>query len=110
MRLPNPHLAIIDIRKLREYSLNPNHPRGAHKARVFASALGVTSEHIEFLRNEILQAAVNLDAVEVKRDRYGTHYVVDFEIRGPSKSATVRACWLVPDLGQIPKLTSCFVL
>jgi len=32
----------VETRKLRDYCLSPEHPRGRHKARVFASALGLT--------------------------------------------------------------------
>ena len=38
MKLPNGSLAIVDIRKIRNYCLNLDHPSGKHKARVFASA------------------------------------------------------------------------
>jgi hypothetical protein len=110
VRLANANLAVIDLRKLREYSLNPDHPRGAHKARVFASALGYTFDDAERLREEILRAAVSQEAIKVKDDRYGSHYVVDFDLRSSSRSVTVRACWLVADAGEIPRLTSCFVL
>ena len=41
MRLPNPSRAFVDASKLRDYCLNAQHPRGRHKARVFASALGL---------------------------------------------------------------------
>jgi hypothetical protein len=37
MKLPNGDRAIVDLEKLRAYCLNPQHPRGRHKARVFAS-------------------------------------------------------------------------
>ena len=37
MKLPNGERAIVDCRKLDEYCLNPHHPRGRNKARVFAS-------------------------------------------------------------------------
>lgn len=47
--LPNADVAVIDLRKLSGYSLNPNHPEGGHKARVFAAALGFTQEHSEQL-------------------------------------------------------------
>jgi hypothetical protein len=40
-RLPNGNLAIVDIRKLKDYCLNPHHWRGRHKARVFWTALGI---------------------------------------------------------------------
>ncbi len=44
MKLPNSDRAVVDIAKLRDYCLNPAHPRGRHKARVFAAALGLTAE------------------------------------------------------------------
>jgi hypothetical protein len=40
MKLPNAESAIIAIEKLRNYCLDPEHPRGKHKARVFSSVLG----------------------------------------------------------------------
>jgi Domain of unknown function (DUF4926) len=41
MKLPNAEAAFIDIRKLRDYSLNPDHDRGKHKARLFLATLGL---------------------------------------------------------------------
>ena len=35
MKLPNGERAIVDTRKLLEYCLNSEHPRGRNKARVF---------------------------------------------------------------------------
>jgi hypothetical protein len=35
MKLPNAEKAVVDIVKLRDYSLNPHHPEGKHKARAF---------------------------------------------------------------------------
>jgi len=37
--LPHGKEAILDIRKIEPYCLNPLHPRGRHKARVFRDAL-----------------------------------------------------------------------
>jgi hypothetical protein len=37
--LPNRDEAVLDIRKIEDYCLNPSHPRGRHKARVFREAL-----------------------------------------------------------------------
>lgn len=42
--------AILDEAKLTGYCLSPGHPRGKHKARVFAAVLGFTSENVEQLR------------------------------------------------------------
>jgi hypothetical protein len=33
--LPNASRAIIDLQKIEDYCLDPTHPRGRHKARVF---------------------------------------------------------------------------
>jgi hypothetical protein len=35
MKMPGGDAAIVDRQKLTGYSLNPEHPRGKHKARVF---------------------------------------------------------------------------
>jgi hypothetical protein len=40
--LPNSELAILDIRKIEDYCLNPLHPRGRHKAHLFRELLGIT--------------------------------------------------------------------
>jgi hypothetical protein len=47
MQLPNAERAVIDIVKLTDYYLSPDHPRGRHKARVFASALGMTASEAD---------------------------------------------------------------
>lgn len=44
MKLPNPEQAVIDSPKLSGYCLNPEHPDGQNKARVFQSALGLEQE------------------------------------------------------------------
>jgi len=46
--LPNGDRAIVDIAKLTDYCLNPQHEDGKHKARVFASALGLGREDAEW--------------------------------------------------------------
>ena len=68
MRLPNAERAVVDIEKLRDYCLSGEHPRGRHKARVFAAALGLTADHAEFLRDALLDAARTHDAVLVDQD------------------------------------------
>ncbi len=44
MKIPNADQAFVDLRKLRDYCLNPEHPRGRHKARLFKGALGWTAD------------------------------------------------------------------
>ncbi len=49
MKLPNAENAVIDIKKLRDYCLNPNHPEGKHKARVFLEKLDIGRDDAERL-------------------------------------------------------------
>lgn len=63
MNLPNPKLAIIDLKKLSDYCLNPEHPDGQHKARVFKAALGISLENVEELRLALLAAIQVNEAV-----------------------------------------------
>ena len=57
MKLPNAENAFVDLQKLTDYCLNPEHERGKHKARVFAATCGLTAEHAELLRHSLLDAA-----------------------------------------------------
>lgn len=44
MLIPSAEHAIVDIRKLRDYCLNPEHDKGQHKARLFSTLLGMTAD------------------------------------------------------------------
>lgn len=68
------------MRKLRDYCLNPDHRRDKHKARVFASALGLTNEDAPALRRVLLRAAQSEEAKQARTDEYGTRYVLDFDM------------------------------
>jgi hypothetical protein len=108
--LPNPENAIVEIRKIRHYCLSPDHPRGRHKARVFASALGLTADNAEEVREALLSAALSGEADPAEEDEYGKRYVLDFEMKTGAGTATVRSGWIVRRGEDFPRFTSCFVL
>jgi hypothetical protein len=110
MRLPNADRAIVEMVKLTEYCLNPEHPRGKHKARVFAAALGLTAERADELQEALLTAASSEDAVPGDADEFGQRYVLDFGMEGPAGQATVRSAWIVRTGEDFPRLVSCYVL
>lgn len=110
MRLRNADRAVVDIRKLRDYCLNPMHPDGRHKGRVFAAALGLTGDRAEDLRAAVLAAVRAREASAVKQDMHGQHYVVDFPMTTPVGRVLVRSSWIVRDGEDFPRLTSCYVL
>ncbi len=100
----------MDVVKLRDYCLNPRHPRGRHKARVFVSALGLTAADANMLREALLRAAVTFEVQAGERDDYGQRYVLDFLMEGVVGEATVRSNWIVAGGEDFPRLTSCYVL
>ena len=102
MKLPGGEHAVVDIAKLHDYCLNAWHPRGRHKARVFASALGLTRADAEFLREELLRAAREADAVIGDVDEYGARYVIDFVVTRDARLATVRSLGLFVEGNTLP--------
>ena len=109
MKLPGADRAVAELTKLRDYCLNPRHPRGRHKARVFADKLGLTAEHAELLQAALLTAAREREAIAGESDRFGRRFVVEFVMEGPGGSATVRSAWIVRSREDFPRLASCYV-
>jgi len=108
--LRNARRAIIDERKLMAYVLNPAHPRGRDKARLFKSALGYDRASCGRLIEQIRHAILQHEAVSVRQDRYGRHYRVDLLLEGPRGTARVRTGWLYDRGSDVPRLTTAFVL
>lgn len=114
MKLPNADRAVVDLEKLRDYSLNPNHPKGKHKARVFLAALGFKADDAESLREMIMEAILVSEAREQPPTFYGQRFVVDFHVTGFDKlvttTVTMRSAWIIRNDEDFPRLTSCFIL
>lgn len=110
MRLPNFPNAFIDIQKLRDYSLNPNHDRGKHKARLFAAILDLQSADTEFLESLIRKAIAEQQAILGMNDQYGQRYTVDFFITRNQNTAPIRTTWIIRPDEDFPRLTSCYIL
>lgn len=108
--LPNFRNAKIDIRKLSEYALNPDHPVGGHKARVFESALGYKKDHANALLDQIYKKLPQYEAIPGRVDQFGQRYTVDIQITGINGNATiVRTGWILKQGSTIPELTTLFI-
>lgn len=111
MKLPNAARAVVDIEKLRDYCLSVQHPEGRHKARVFLSALGLTSSDADKLREILLSAAVaNNEVSMISADKYGCRYSLDTAVTWGSREALVRSAWIIKAGEDFPRLVSCYVL
>jgi hypothetical protein len=74
--LPNGKNADLGT-KLIDYVLNPEHRDGKNKARVFASALGITQSNAGLLERALRDAAGRSDSAESKGDNgYGEVFVL----------------------------------
>ena len=109
MKLPKGGHAIVDIRKLRAYGLNSQHPRGRNKARVFAS-VGIREADADELKEALLAAASNGEAVGGAASPYGRRYVVDFELVREGRTMRIRSSWILRTGENLPRLTTCYVL
>ena len=110
MKIPNAERAVVDIRKLRDYCLNPQHNKGKHKARLFTSLLGMDSDNAEELRNTLLETVRTQDAQLGETDAYGQRYMLDFTLNWRGKQARIRSAWIIEKGSDIPKLTTAFPL
>lgn len=110
MLIPNAEKAVIDIRKLRDYCLNPNHAVGKHKAKVFESALNLTYQDAAALQFALLEAVKTTDAEIGKLDKHGQRYTIEFEFEWQGKRALIRSGWIIGVQSEIPHLVTCLVI
>jgi hypothetical protein len=109
MKLPNFDQAVVDLAKLRDYSLNPDHESGGHKARVFRAALALTIDDAEWLRAQVLTIGREGEATEGEFSPFGKKYVIDAELTHNEQTAIVRTAWMIENGKNFPRLVSCYV-
>jgi hypothetical protein len=108
-KLPNGHRAIIDYAKIERYLLDPTHRTGRHKARVFASALGLSAVNSHLLEDALRQAAENEDVVRQDDVPHGVQYVIDHVMSVNRRSATIRSTWIILGSEDTPRLVTAYV-
>jgi hypothetical protein len=107
--IANAERAVVDIRKLRDYCLNPLHDDGKHKAQLFA-AVGIAANDAETLRDVLLQVVKIHEAQLGRRDVYGQRYIVDFPLTWHEKQIMIRSGWIIEHGADTPRLTTCYPL
>jgi hypothetical protein len=110
MKVPGAECAVVDIRKLSNYCLDPTHAEGKHKARLFAAALGMTVSDAADLRDALLEAVQTEAAQLGRRDDYGQRYTVDFLLEWRGRRAMIRSAWIIEHDADAPRLTTCYPL
>ena len=107
--LLNADKAVIDPRKLTEYALNPDHPVGGNKARVFEAALGFNKSNAGELMSQIQEGVKTAPATPGKADEFGQRFTVQVPVTGPSGPGTVTTGWIYKPGSTTPELTTLFV-
>ncbi|TMK84002.1 MAG: hypothetical protein E6G57_15340 [Actinobacteria bacterium] len=103
--------AVVDAVKVYDYALNPDHPVGGDKARVFESALGFTRSNADLLIGEIRAGVLSRPAQPGIADEFGARFTVDIPVVGPNgSSAVVRTGWIYDPESEFPRLVTLFVL
>ena len=109
INLPGAEQARIPTEKLTGYALDLDHPRGRHKARVFAAALGITANDWPYLHDQILAGLPNALVRSTRITPFGVAYEVVVMIDGLNgATAAVVTTWMVED-DSPPRLTSTWV-
>ncbi|MBW4623623.1 MAG: hypothetical protein KME17_30220 [Cyanosarcina radialis HA8281-LM2] len=102
---------IIEPRKLTEYALNSDNPKGADKAVMFQLYLGFTKDNYEALMAQILAVALEGEAILQRTDEYGQRYQVDLEVQGSEEEQKeiVRTGWIVAPGSDVARLVTLYV-
>lgn len=100
----------IDIKKLRDYCLNPEHPLGKHKAHLFKRYLNFKRSDANLLKEKLLEAVRQTEAEYVFEDEFGVRYKVDVRLNNKNHSALVRTIWILKKDKETISLVTCYVI
>lgn len=107
--LPRAGEAVIPADKLVGYALNPEHPRGRHKARVFWSALGIDRSDWQYLQDQLLATVVGAPVRGMRVTPFGVTYEVVVAVDGLNGAThPVVTIWTV-ETDDPPRLVSTWV-
>ncbi|QLR79335.1 type VI secretion system tube protein Hcp [Citrobacter freundii] len=108
--LLNAKHAVIDPKKIASYALNPEHPVGVNKARVFESALGFNPSNAGVLVSRVQQGIMTNPAELGLYDNFGQRMSVDIPILGVNgETAIVRTGWMYETDSLVPRMTTIYV-
>ena len=110
--IPPPATSVeVDVRKLREYALDVEHPRGGNKARVLRAALGLTMDDADRLKQTVLAQIHSPHTMPVflYESVWGLHFRLEFRMTTERGSAIVRTGWVIDPGSTTIRLVTCFI-
>jgi len=102
---------VIDHRKITEYALNIESPRGKDKALMFKLHLGYTKHNYKKLKQQIEDKILDADVTKTIFDSYGQRYQIDLEIEGinEQQKEIVRTGWIIEPNQDFARLTTLYI-
>jgi hypothetical protein len=102
---------IIDPRKLTEYALDLENPKGKDKAVMFQRHLGFTKDNHQLLLDQIYNLVLDADAIPQNEDQFGMRYQIDLQIQGieAEQIEIVRTGWLIPPNSKQARLITLYI-
>jgi len=108
MTLPNGHLAAIEVEKVRDYLLSPEHPVGRFKARFFR-ALGYSRNGWSQLKSDVVALARSGAADPGRPSPHGQKYEVRGRLQTPSgASVGIVTVWIILNGEESPRFVTAF--
>lgn len=111
--LPLGEQARVKREKVRDYMLDPDHPTGQHKARLWRQVFGVTRDDHEMLRGVLQQAGQEgrivgcRPGLDIEVNPGSQTWAMDYEWQGPNGvTGVIRIDWNVRMPGMAPRLSS----
>jgi hypothetical protein len=109
MKLPHGDSAIVEDEKITGYLLNPSHPVGGPKAKLFKALLGIDQANSHLLKDAILKAAHDGDATVGRTTPHGEKFDLRFQMTGPRGTYTILSIWIVPNGHWEPRLVTAYI-
>ena len=103
---------IINPRKLTHYALDPDSPKGKHKAVLFEKLLGFSKANYNHLLEQLKTKSLSVETTaHSEEDQYGKRYTVELLIEGmEGQQEIVRTGWLVPSDSREAHLVTLYVV
>jgi filamentous hemagglutinin len=92
-RLPNAERAIVELRRVRDYLLKPDHPSGGPKSKFFV-AYGFTTTGWDLLRTSLLRHGRTNSVVRHVATEWGIRYTVACNFQTPDgRDPSISSVW-----------------
>ena len=107
--LPRADRAAIPTEKLVGYALDPSHPRGRHKARVFSAALAIHRADWRYLHEQLTTGVVDAPVRGTRITPFGVLYDVVVLVDGLNGVTAPAATIRLIEAEHPPRLVSLWV-